>query len=115
MSMPNQEAASPDEVDDRRGSGRVSLMSEVILEYEGRRTAVTALDLSVGGMAVWCSDPIPKGPMQIHFDLGDGPPARLVGKVVRTFESDGGSVWGLAFQDPDPSVIDRLRAQFPGL
>jgi c-di-GMP-binding flagellar brake protein YcgR len=100
-----------DEIDDRRGSGRVYIMTSVKLEIAGQTLDATALDLSQTGVSVWA----PEGQsapdtLSITMVMDDKGPMTLSGRVARQFESDGGSVWGIAFDGVQPDQQARLDA-----
>lgn len=100
-----------DEIDDRRGSGRVYILTTVDIELNGKALQATALDLSVSGISIWA----PEGedsssPIQIKMQIDDQGPITVTGKVARQFESDGGAVWGIAFQDLADGIEQRLEA-----
>jgi hypothetical protein len=100
-----------DEIDDRRGSGRVYIMTTVRLEIGGQTLDATAMDLSLTGVSVWAPEGVePKGPLTIGMEIDDAGPLKLQGTVARQFESDGGSVWGIHFENVDPAVTARIDA-----
>lgn len=100
-----------DEIDDRRGSGRVYILTTVNIELNGRSMEATALDLSVSGISIWAPEgEDASGPIKIEMVIDDHGPMVLTGKVARQFESDGGAVWGIAFQGVDAAITARLEA-----
>ncbi len=100
-----------DEIDDRRGSGRVYILTTVSIELNGRVMDATALDLSVSGISIWAPEgETANGPIKIKMVIDDHGPLLVTGKLAREFESDGGSVWGIAFQGIDDGVTKRLEA-----
>ena len=100
-----------DEIDDRRGSGRVYIMTTATLDVGGQTIEATAMDVSATGISVWAPEGVdPSGPIGITFQIDDAGPIRLTGILARQFESDGGSVWGIHFEGVDPSVTKRLEA-----
>ncbi len=99
-----------DEIDDRRGSDRVYIMTTVKLAIDGETVEATALDLSVSGVSVWAPEVrAPAGALGIEMVIDAAGPLRLTGKLARQFESDGGSVWGIAFDGVDAGTLQRLE------
>ena len=100
-----------DEIDDRRGSGRVYIMTTVGLEVGGQTMDATAMDLSLTGVSVWAPEGVsPGGVLKVTMQIDDTGPITLEGTVARQFESDGGSVWGIHFQNVDPAITARIEA-----
>jgi hypothetical protein len=100
-----------DEIDDRRGSGRVYIMNTVSLVIGGQTLEATAMDLSMTGVSVWAPEGVdPSGGLTVTLQIDDPGPITLQGKVARKFESDGGSVWGIHFENVDPAITARIEA-----
>lgn len=105
-----------DEIDDRRGSGRVYIMTTVSLQVGGQTVEATAMDLSLTGISVWAPEGIsPSGPLKVTMQIDDPGPITLDGTVARQFESDGGSVWGIHFENVDPAITARIEAYVTSL
>lgn len=93
----------------RRGGDRVSYMHEVLLNYEGTKMTLNALDLSPQGVGVWGPASCPAGPFKLSLPLDDSlGPLVVDAKVARQFQSDGGAVWGIHFIDLDDEAKRRL-------
>lgn len=87
-----------DEIDDRRGSGRVHIMTTATLDLAGRTVQATAMDLSLSGISVWApSGETPSARLKVTIEIDDRGPMCIEGQLARQFESDGGAVWGIAF------------------
>lgn len=100
---------------DRRHGPRVSVFNDVTVELPTETLSATALDVGVGGVAIWGPGPAPRGPIKITMELEDASISFEVdGEVVREFESDGGAVWGVAFRGLDDSTRDQLQAFVDG-
>jgi hypothetical protein len=86
-------------------------MSEVLLDYEGTKMTLNALDLSADGVGVWGPAQCPAGAFKLSLPLDDALGTLTVdAKVARQFQSDGGSVWGITFIDLDVAAKQRLRS-----
>jgi hypothetical protein len=95
----------------RRGGDRVSYMHEVLLDYEGTKMTLNALDISADGVGVWGPASCPAGAFKLSLPLDDQLGPLLVdGKVARQFQSDGGAVWGITFLNMSESAKQRLEA-----
>lgn len=100
-----------DEIDDRRGSGRVYIMTTATLEFDGHTVQATAMDLSLSGLAVWAPEgATPGGNVLIKMEIDGQGIFEVDATLARQFESDGGAVWGLAFQGIDAAKHARLDA-----
>jgi hypothetical protein len=105
-----------DEIDDRRGSGRVYIMTTATLEVNGQSIEATAMDISATGISVWAPEGVnPSGPIGLQFEIDEKGPIKLTGVLARQFESDGGSVWGIHFEGVDPAITKRLEAYVESL
>jgi hypothetical protein len=94
-----------------RASERVSIMTEVEIDVRGDVLSVTTLDLGDGGLSVWAPYASPGGPVRVRLPLDDNlPPLEVAGRIAREYQSDGGSVWGIAFEALDPRDKARLQA-----
>lgn len=99
-----------DESERRRGP-RVPVMRDATVELGDGQVTATILDVGSGGISIWGPGEAPDGPIGVRLRLEeDRDPLQLTGMVVRQFESDGGSVWGLAFTDLDAASRERLMA-----
>lgn len=84
-------------------------MVAVTIRHRDGVTHATSLDISETGMAVWADGDAPLGRVELLFEL-DASPVHLVGHIARQFQSDGGAVWGIAFDSLDRArlrVIER--------
>ena len=95
---------------ENRGSDRVSVMTEVEIDVGGEVIKVTTMDLGLGGLSVWAPYASPGGPVVVRLPLDDGiAPLTLPSRIAREFQSDGGAVWGLAFDGLDSTQRARLE------
>ena len=89
---------------ERRGAERAHVMVDVTIIGEARTIQATSLDLSPTGISVWADDGnAPRGELELKFDL-DGTSLETRGRLARSFQSDGGAVWGIEFSKLDPST-----------
>jgi hypothetical protein len=89
----------------------VSTFSDVTIDLPDQRLSATALDVSEGGLAIWGPKPAPRARMKITLALEDAKTSfEANGVVVREFDSDGGSVWGVAFLGLDDGAKERLKS-----
>ena len=100
-----------DEIDDRRGSGRVYIMTTATLIVDGATIEATAMDLSISGISVWAPEGVSAAGLHgVRIEIDDKGIIELDGRVARQFESDGGAVWGIQFQHVPDAVTARLEA-----
>jgi len=93
---------------ERRGAARAHVMVDVKIVGEQRTIQATSLDLSPTGISVWADDGhAPRGELELTFDL-DGTQLNAKGRMARSFQSDGGAVWGIEFSPLDPATKIRL-------
>lgn len=96
---------------DRRGDDRFSVMCSVELDLGGPPIFATALDMSVSGMALWAPDGIkPLGEFRVLLTIDDRGSMELSARLAREYESDGGSVWGVAFTYVPPEIAARIES-----
>ena len=101
----------PMDDESRRGGNRVSYMHEVLLDYEGTKMTLNALDISPQGIGVWGPASCPAGAFKLSLNLDDSMgPLVVDAKVARQFQSDGGAVWGISFLNVDAAAQQRLDA-----
>ncbi len=94
----------------RRGGDRVSYMHEVLVDYEGSQMTLNGLDISPNGMGLWGPTNCPAGLFKVTVPLDDSlDPLQAQARVVRQFHSDGGAVWGVAFENLDAASKRRLE------
>jgi len=79
-------------------------MLAVTLHHRGGETTATSLDISEDGMAVWAQGNTPSGRVEVAFELEERK-VLIVGRIAREFRSDGGSVWGIAFESRDQRAL----------
>ena len=76
-------------------------MTDVKLEGESRTIQATSLDLSPTGISVWADDgEAPRGRITMTFAL-DEKLVTVGGRLARSYQSDGGAVWGIEFENLD--------------
>jgi len=93
---------------ERRGAQRAHVMVDVEIVGERRTIKATSLDLSPTGISVWADDgTAPQGELELKFDL-DGTSLSAKGHLARSFQSDGGAVWGIEFAHLDPATKTKL-------
>ena len=86
-------------------------MSEVQVDYEGTKMTLNGLDLSPTGMGLWGPTNCPAGTFKVSLQLDDAlAPLEANARVVRQFHSDGGAVWGVAFDGLDAEGERRLQS-----
>ncbi|GEM_PF-5660671 len=79
-------------------------MTEVSVHHGvSGRQHLTSLNLSSSGIALWGPSKAPTGALRLDLPLGSEH-VQVRGRVVREFESDGGSVWGIEFVGVDAGV-----------
>jgi c-di-GMP-binding flagellar brake protein YcgR len=111
MRETNSRMAAEEELVDRRRDDRFSVMTSVEIDLGGARLSATAMDMSVSGISVWAPDGVkPLGEFTIVLDIDKRGPIELGARVAREYESDGGSVWGLAFTYVPPEIAARIES-----
>jgi c-di-GMP-binding flagellar brake protein YcgR len=101
---------------DRRGDERQSVMLTVEIDLGGAQMTATSMDLSASGISVWAPDGIkPLGEFNVSFEFDRRGPITLPARVAREYESDGGSVWGLAFGYVPPEIAARIESYLESL
>lgn len=95
---------------ERRGAVRAHVMVDVKIVGEQRTIQATSLDLSPSGISVWADDGhAPQGTLELSFDL-EGTSLSAKGRLARSFQSDGGAVWGIEFADLDAGTKYQLNS-----
>jgi c-di-GMP-binding flagellar brake protein YcgR len=87
------------------------MLKDVTIDLKDETVKGTTVDVSVSGAAIWGPRAAPHGRMKIQLQLDEEEETtfEVDGVVVREFQSDGGSLWGVAFTGLDQETKERLR------
>lgn len=92
---------------DRRIHVRAPLEAPVLLDAFSNWQRGRSQDVSVGGVAVSCTSPLPIGKIvEVYFELPNGVAVETMAEVVRS----SGAVIGLKFKNLDRRAILALRS-----